>query len=291
MSGRARVWSFLLFVIAAACYMLGNALEDAINDATGGRLPETIQELLVLILLISAFCVSARVLEHRRHPLAHIGFPFHRAVLPQLAAGLLLGSGMVEIAVLLLRFDGGVHFLVLAGPRLVPAMNMFALLAVAAMVEEVSFRGYPFQKLVDSIGSLLAVIAFSALFGLAHWHNPNATITSTANTALVGVLFAVAYLRTRALWLPWGIHFAWNFTLGAVFGLPVSGLDLSTWVHGSAFGPVWLTGGSYGVEGGIAGTIAIALGFGLVLLVPASPRPVLVLESTTSRHAAFGSGI
>jgi hypothetical protein len=81
------------------------------------------------------------------------------------------------------------------------------------------------------------------------------------STVLVGVLLALAYLRTRALWLPWGIHWGWNATLGLVFGLPVSGLDFSVLVDATVQGPEWLTGGAYGLEASALGTAVILLGF------------------------------
>jgi membrane protease YdiL (CAAX protease family) len=79
---------------------------------------------------------------------------------------------------------------------------------------------------------------------------------------LAGWLLAWAYLRTRALWVGWGFHFAWNASMGPLFGLPVSGITsfspvLSTYTRG----PVWLTGGGYGPEGS-----AVAIGVLLLLL-------------------------
>jgi hypothetical protein len=75
---------------------------------------------------------------------------------------------------------------------------------------------------------------------------------------------AVAYLRTRTLWFPFGIHFGWNFALGFVFGLPVSGMsDFSVLVHGSIRGPQWLTGGAYGLEN--SGAAAFLLGLSLLV--------------------------
>jgi hypothetical protein len=110
----------------------------------------------------------------------------------------------------------------------------------------------------------------SALFAAAHLGNPNAGgVLSWAffNTIAIGVLLAVAYLRTRTLWFPFGIHFGWNFALGFVFGLPVSGLsDFSVLVHGSIRGRRWLTGGAYGLENSGAAAILLALSLLLVLL-------------------------
>jgi hypothetical protein len=96
------------------------------------------------------------------------------------------------------------------------------------------------------------------LFGLAHLQNPAATPLSTANTVLVGVLLALCYLKTRGLWLPFGLHFGWNFWLGYVFSLPVSGIELSQRLFTVRLGePVWLSGGAYGPEGSLLTTVAI----------------------------------
>jgi hypothetical protein len=110
-----------------------------------------------------------------------------------------------------------------------------------------------------------------------HLLNPAAGRWGIANTILIGILLSVAYLRTRALWLPWGIHFGWNTTLGFLFGLPVSGFRFFNVVrHTDATGPTWLTGGSYGVEASATGTVVIALGLLLVSVLPLKklPQPV-----------------
>src|SRR5664279_2706797 len=87
----------------------------------------------------------------------------------------------------------------------------------------------------------------------------------------IGFLLAIAYLRTKALWLPWGIHFAWNAVLGLLLGLPVSGLRLfNVAVHGTAIGPKWLTGGSYGIEASAPGALAIVAGLILIWKLPLS---------------------
>jgi hypothetical protein len=126
------------------------------------------------------------------------------------------------------------------------------ILVPAAAAEEFIFRGYPFQRLVEAWGKWIPAVGLSALFGLAHLDNPNASWISTANTVLAGIWLAVAYLKTRALWFPIGLHFSWNFVMGFGYGLPISGLNLPWKVlEARPTGPVWLTGGDYGPEGGI----------------------------------------
>jgi len=97
------------------------------------------------------------------------------------------------------------------------------------------------------------------LFGFAHLGNPSATPLSTANTVLAGVLLAAAYLKTRALWLPIGLHWAWNFLMGPVLGLPVSGYRLGGLPGARVSGPEWLTGGTYGPEGSVVLTVVCAV--------------------------------
>jgi hypothetical protein len=139
-------------------------------------------------------------------------------------------------------------------------------LAVAALVEEVAFRGYPFRRLIQAIGPVAATIVMSLLFGLGHILNPNSTWTSTVITVLAGVLLSVAWLRTRGLWLGWGFHFAWNASMGILFGLPISGINnFSSIVETRTIGHLGLTGGDYGPEG--AGFTAIVLLIGIVILV------------------------
>jgi membrane protease YdiL (CAAX protease family) len=142
------------------------------------------------------------------------------------------------------------------------ATGLFLLLAAA--LEEIGFRGYAFQRLVDATGAFGAVAISSFLFGLGHFGNPAATPLSTANTALAGAVMALGYLRTRGLWFPIGLHFAWNFVLGPIASFPVSGIGLISVFNVRVAGPVWLTGGGYGPEGSVILTV-VCLG-GIALL-------------------------
>jgi len=114
------------------------------------------------------------------------------------------------------------------------------------------------------------VLLTSLLFGLAHYGNPEATSLSTLNTVLAGVLLAVARFRSRALWMPIGLHFSWNFFLGPVFSFPVSGFTFGMEsLASSSTAPVWFTGGAYGPEGGAALTAILAGGILLAMRLPA----------------------
>lgn len=158
---------------------------------------------------------------------------------------------------------GSIEFLGLAAGGSMPLhgawWNLLVLLPAAAG-EELVFRGYPFQRLVESVGAYRATSALAVLFGIAHLSNPSPTVLSTLNTSLVGVLLALTYLKTGGLWLPIGLHFTWNYALGVLYSLPVSGLRLEgvLWKV-EVSGPVWLSGGAYGPEGSVVCSVIVLL--------------------------------
>jgi membrane protease YdiL (CAAX protease family) len=223
---------------------------------------------LLLPCLLGVFKIMTGVFDHK--PLGSAGLAFHRYAGKEMGLGLALGTAMMLAVAALERVLGLVTFHAGAGPpRQFMAGGAFLLLVllVAAANEEMLFRGYAFQRLVDSVGAIAAVALFSLLFGLSHLANPAHTWVSTANTMLVGVPFAVAYLRSRSLWIPIGMHFAWNFIQGFVLGFQVSGLTFpfSLW-QAEVGGADWLTGGRYGPEGGLVATAVIVLATGYVLV-------------------------
>jgi hypothetical protein len=217
------------------------------------------QSLVCLVVMIAAFKLMTAVFERR--PLGSVGLAFHSRWWRELGRGIMVGAAMLLVAVLLEWGCGFAHFTFTPHPMLLAGSFSFILFAVAAAKEEVIFRGYPFQRLAESITPMGAIAVTSAFFGFAHFANPHRSWISTLNTALVGISFCIAYLRTRCLWMPIGMHFVWNFLQSFFLGLPVSGIFISSSVLAARVqGPVWLTGGDYGPEGGLLATGAILLG-------------------------------
>jgi len=222
-------------------------------------------------LLIGVHSLLLVLLDHRdRDRLAGQGLPLNRLARRQFLAGLAFGMLLIGICVAVAATCGSYQArATITAHTLRLAIEVSLLLFTGALLEEVMFRGYPFQRLVEAVGPVWAVTAASALFAAAHLGNPNASgVWSWAffNTIAIGVLLAVAYLRTRTLWFPFGIHFGWNFALGFVFGLPVSGLsDFSVVIRGSLRGRQWLTGGAYGLEN--SGAAAILMVLSLLVVV------------------------
>jgi membrane protease YdiL (CAAX protease family) len=133
-------------------------------------------------------------------------------------------------------------------------------------MEELLFRGILFRWLEQFGGSWFALALTSALFGLGHIYNPNASALSSFAIAVeAGILLGGAYMLTRNLWVPMGLHAAWNFTQGFIWDVPVSGLDQQGLVEARLSGPEILSGGAFGLEASlIAMIVATTAGIWLV---------------------------
>jgi len=199
-------------------------------------------------------------------PFRSLGISLHEGWFRDLLIGCALGFAALAVAVAIGAIGGRLRF-TFNSARLISSIiksliGSSVLLFVAALAEEAIFRGYPLQTLARAGLAWLGVVLTLVFFAAGHLDNPNVVPAITfINTALAGLAFAVAYLRTRSLWFPFGLHWAWNWALGWFFGLPVSGLKLVSHplLVASDGGPFWLTGGSYGIEGGIASTAAFVL--------------------------------
>lgn len=265
-----RVRPFWRFLVAAILTFVAELVLSALLRA--GMLISIRASLVFLVILavnVTIFIVLSRLLDRARQPLAYIGFSRSVPVGRHLVVGFVYGGAMVSLAVLLIALGGSTTLqLNVSGPLIGEAAIQLVLFAVAALHEETLFRGYPFQRLIESFGATPAIVTLSVLFAVPHLANPYSTIYAAFNTAAVGALFATAYLVTRSMWLVWGMHWGWNVVLGVAYGLSVSGFDTNGPVNGAVDGPAWLTGGGYGIEGGASGSIAIVIGFaGLVWLL------------------------
>ena len=127
-----------------------------------------------------------------------------------------------------------------------------------AFNEEILFRGYIFQKFIELTNKYVALFLLSVCFGIAHLFNPNVSVLGVINIVLAGVFFSACYIKTNSLWLPISMHFTWNFVCGIGFGFPVSGTNrFDTLIRFIQTGPEWITGGSFGPEGGIIVTVLL----------------------------------
>ena len=286
---------FIFFsILLTEAVRLGYALLH--NHFPSGRFASFFQNLffrfsLVATALIAGY-VCTRFLEGL--PWRSLGLTLHAKWVRDLIVGSLVGIASLAMGVGVAATGGGLNFTLNTGDAVARVMQSLVgsgiLFIVAALGEEAIFRGYPIQTLTRAHFAWLGVLLTSLGFASAHLFNPNVVPRfSFLNTALAGIWLGVAYLRTRSLWFPLGIHWGWNWALGSLFGLPVSGLHLvgAPLLSANDIGPEWLTGGSYGLEGGIAGTVAMLLATVLTWMLPfVAPTPELL--KLTSEEVPVG---
>jgi membrane protease YdiL (CAAX protease family) len=265
-AGRLRSgWRLIIFAVLFYVFagILLSVLLSTDSPVLAGNWGFVVQALVLLIPATLLGWACGKLLEDL--PPRALGWSFHQGWLRDLLFGSLIGAASLLLATLIAAAAGGLKFSLNAqlifqtvGQTLLTSLPIFVL---AAAAEEAMFRGYPLQTMARSRMAWVAVIITSIVFSYGHLGNPNVAPGFTfANTAIAGVWLSIAYLRTRSLWFPLGLHWAWNWTMGAVLGLPVSGIERLTpdpLLRATDLGPVWLTGGSYGIEGGAACTVAL----------------------------------
>jgi len=139
-------------------------------------------------------------------------------------------------------------------------------IAVGTLALEVAFRGFLFAQFIEATSPVFATIFLAFLYATLSSFRPDATALSVLDTFLFALLFCIAYLRTRALWIGWGIHFAWNAIAAILFGLPIAGdAGYNNLIFTSVTGPEWLTGGPYGPEAAFFTAIVLILGIFVLL--------------------------
>ncbi len=204
---------------------------------------------LLCLGLVGLYALLVRLFERR--------WPTEARPAPGLALlGLAIGFGLFCAVYAVLSVMGVAHFGGINGFAGIGTVFLMAL--ISGFGEELVFRGVVFRVLEDSLGTTLALVLSAALFGLMHGANPGATAVSTLAIAVeAGGLLAAAYVWSRSLWLVIGLHCAWNFTEGGVFGAAVSGGAMKGVLNFplSAKAPILLTGGQFGPEASVVAMI------------------------------------
>lgn len=232
---------------------------------------------IALVLVVYKFAI-ARLGERPRDDL-----PAHGA-LRNLGSGL-LGGALLFSAVVGVAAALGVYRITGEGDASRFVLQLITAGLMPGFMEELAVRGIVFRWLEEFAGSWAALVITSALFGLMHIFNPNATwFSSFAIAVEAGVLLGGAYMLTRSLWLPMGLHAAWNVSQGAVFDIPVSGNPASGLVEAKLTGPALLSGGGFGLEASVI-ALAIATAAGVWFVWRAVDRGELVQPWWVRRRA------
>lgn len=254
----------LVFIVGLALNFIASFLPFPTG---GGMLAGQLGNLIVLTLSIY---IARRWLDKRS--LSSLGLKLDKKVWIDLFAGIAITFLMmgfiflVEWALGWITFEGFAWQTESASSVTLNLLGILFAFTLVGWNEELLSRGYQLQNLADGINLRWGILISSAIFGLLHLGNPNATLLSAAGIFLAGLFLAYGYTSTRQLWLPIGLHIGWNFFEGVIFGFPVSGLDLYRLTHISVNGPELWTGGAFGPEAGLILIPALALGAGLIYL-------------------------
>jgi uncharacterized protein len=259
-----RVRAFGYVVIAAIYFYIAQnvSLHAASGLSSSGDWFPLLQRSIFLFLLVLGYAAMGRAFNRQRSPVQSMGLVLRPGWKSEFGIGAALGWGMLVVCILPLVLSRGLIVTFWSLPRQFGMLILDLLvLAVAALGEEVAFRGYPFQRLIDACGPFLATMLSSLVFAFVHIFNPGANRASFMVTVFSSWLLSVAYLRTRALWVAWGWHFAWNASMALLFGLPVSGItQFSPVIQSNTVGPLWMTGGDYGPEASGVAAIVLLIG-------------------------------
>jgi len=286
--------AIFVFLFASGGVVLGSAAillfgPPAIEDGNISARGQLVNSIVSLAVALAAGWISGKYLE--RLPFRAMGASLLNGWARNLALGLVLGVIAFSIAVLVGAIAGGLSFQsnteARTGDILWTAGFSFAIFAIAAAFEEVLFRGYLLQTFIRSNLTWLGLAVTSLLFATVHNANPNATWFSWINTIIAGLWFGLAYLRTRDLWFPFGLHLAWNWAQGSIFGIEVSGLREIVphpILKEIDNGPDWLTGGQYGIEGGVACTAGLLAAILAIRLIPFARPDEALLAETDPEH-------
>lgn len=236
------------------------------------------QNLLSLLITLFSFAfisllIFFRVKVIEKRSLSSIGFNKNNW-LKKYSLGFLIGLVMMSIIVLILLSFG--YITVEKNPiQLVGISAISSILVILfgwiiqGATEEIVTRGWLLNVLSTKYNIGVGLLISSTLFGLMHLTNPNVNYIAVINIILVGLFYGLYVIKTNDLWAVCGMHSAWNFAQGNIFGFEVSGLDVSvgSLIDLNLVGNNVITGGAFGPEAGIISTFILLVSIGILLFI------------------------
>jgi membrane protease YdiL (CAAX protease family) len=244
--------AYLLFLAAFLYLFVARSIAHRGALGVAGDLwSPLIEQAMLVFLLVVGFAVMGFWIDRQNDPITQQGLTLRSGWLAEAGLGVAFGWALAVVCVLILMVAGGIAMeysrQLASWGWLISDLAFFAL---AALAEEVAFRGYPFQCFVRAVGPAGATLGFAAIFAIVQQLVLGSSRASFFVALAFTFLLSAAYLRTRALWVGWGINFGWKASRALLFGLAVNGVGThSPIVQGDPMGPFWLTGGAFGLEG------------------------------------------
>jgi uncharacterized protein len=247
------IWWVVIFFL-----LLSSFLFPLILLANRFSFEITMSHQAIMILIVSIICQLLR-----RKSINDLTGTINVTWLKEFFRGLIIGAALMILPVLLLSIFGYIHWEVNAF-SFSTIWSGFSILLLAAITEELLFRGFLFQRLIEAFGNWPAQLIVAVLFLLTHINNPNMTgilkTLACINIFIASIMFGIAYIKTASLAMPLGLHFMANFMQGTVLGFGVSGnKDPSIFKPSFNDVPIWISGGDFGVEASILGLCFIII--------------------------------
>jgi membrane protease YdiL (CAAX protease family) len=254
-----------MVLFGASYYLLmpaaGRAIVNAFKISSDNTIAVSLVKwLLTFIPILVFFCYGCLV---QKRPLSSFGFSLTRVnAAKDYGTGFLIGILMIAAVILLEVMFGFIHFTGVNGASVLPLVLLFLLgFLIQGMAEEIEFRGFFMISIARRYPVWLAVITNPMFFGILHMFNKGATVFSTANTIMVGILFSIIMLKRDSIWMAGAMHSAWNFGQSNLFAQRVSGSSLtpSLFEMTTPTGIDMISGGDYGVEAGVFTTVILII--------------------------------
>lgn len=263
---RLLIQTLLLFGFGAIIAIVGGFFGRFLDGSIASIWNQIIN---FLVITISVY-VARHWLDKRSFE--SLGLKLDHRTLPDILAGIgitFVQMGFIYVVMLSLgwlTFEGFAWEFDPISVVITSVLTFFIVFIFVGWNEELLSRGYHLQTIASGLNLFWGVVISSAVFGLLHLGNPNATWISAAGIFFAGVYLAYGYIRTKQLWLSIGLHLGWNFFEGVVFGFPVSGLDTYALTRINVHGPEIWTGGAFGPEAGLIVLPSLILGGYLIYL-------------------------
>jgi hypothetical protein len=218
--------------------------------------------IVVLLSIICSTFLSTKLLDKKTF--LSIGLYIKHGTKRELLSGAFLSLIMISTIFLFELFFGFIKISIKSlnfQSILDISFQGLLLYLIIAFNEELLFRGYMFQKLMEGTNKIVSIIFLSIIFSGLHLFNPEINVIAIINIMIASIWFSLAFITTLSLWMPISMHFIWNYFEGVIYSFPVSGIvNNPSFFYLDQFGPDWLTGGNFGPEGGIITTFVLAGG-------------------------------
>ncbi len=250
--GGGRLRAYLEFLAAFLYFFFARSLAFRGAQGLAGEawFPLLDQAMLVFLLLVG-YAAMGFWMDRQAHPISEQGLPRRSGWPREAGLGLATGWAIALVSVLPLTVAGGIA--ISFSPQLASwgwLVADAAYFALFALAEEIAFRGYAFQRFAQAVGPIGAALGFAAIYAILQALVLGASHASFAVSIVLSLVLSACYVRTRALWVSWGLNFAWKASRALLIGLAVSGVTShSPLVQGDPMGPFWLTGGAFGLDG------------------------------------------